>query len=386
MKHLSLLVAGLAVAGALLAIAYGPAPKPPAVQVTSQGPTVERLARLMHLVTTRVYIADVLTAEGEGYRGAWLIKGDALIGVNLRQVQITEKDFQTRRATICLPPPEVLQSRVDHERTRTWEVRKTTWVLWGGDPDSLRDTVMRQGQRLVAAAARLGREPGPGPHGRRGHPAGLLRGGRLAGADRLAGRCRTAVAGHPVDVGDGAFTFTARSSATDSLAARGCSSPAPPHDTAGYDRQGVASAGLRRGPSAAFFSIPVLGETLLMSHTVTIETVVRDAAAVRAACRRLSLAEPVQGTHRLYSGEATGLAVQLPAWQHPVVAELASGQLKFDNFNGRWGEQKHLDRFLQAYAVEKARLEARKKGCVCTEQTLADGSIKLTIQVAEGTA
>lgn len=123
-----------------------------------------------------------------------------------------------------------------------------------------------------------------------------------------------------------------------------------------------------------------------MSHTVTIETVVRDAAAVRAACRRLSLAEPVQGTHRLYSGEATGLAVQLPAWQHPVVAELASGQLKFDNFNGRWGEQKHLDRFLQAYAVEKARLEARKKGCVCTEQTLADGSIKLTIQVAEGTA
>ena len=94
MKHLSLLVAGLAVAGALLAIAYGPAPKPPAVQVTSQGPTVERLARLMHLVTTRVYIADVLTAEGEGYRGAWLIKGDALIGVNLRQRRSPRRIFR----------------------------------------------------------------------------------------------------------------------------------------------------------------------------------------------------------------------------------------------------------------------------------------------------
>ena len=121
-----------------------------------------------------------------------------------------------------------------------------------------------------------------------------------------------------------------------------------------------------------------------MSHLVTIKSEVRDATAVRAACQRLGLAEPVQGTTKLFSGEVTSLTVQLPEWQYPVVAELASGQLQFDNFNGRWGDPKHLDRFLQAYAVEKARLEARKKGCLCTEQTLADGSIKLTIQVAGG--
>jgi hypothetical protein len=150
---LLLLIACLAAAAVLLVIVYYRAPKPSAIQITSQGPTIERLARLMHLVTTRIYISDVLTGEGEGCRGAWLIRGDALIGVDLRQAKITDKDFQTRQATICLPQPEVLQSRVDHERTRTWEVRKTTWVPWGGDPDSLRDNVMRQGQRLVAAAA-----------------------------------------------------------------------------------------------------------------------------------------------------------------------------------------------------------------------------------------
>ena len=49
-----------------------------------------------------------------------------------------------------------------------------------------------------------------------------------------------------------------------------------------------------------------------MSHIVTIKTEVRDANAVRAACRRLSLAEPVQGKTKLFSGEAEGLAVQLP--------------------------------------------------------------------------
>ncbi len=46
-----------------------------------------------------------------------------------------------------------------------------------------------------------------------------------------------------------------------------------------------------------------------------------------------------------------------------------------------WGDQAELSRFLQAYAAEKTKIEARKKGHSVTEQTLADGSIKLTIQV-----
>jgi hypothetical protein len=36
------------------------------------------------------------------------------------------------------------------------------------------------------------------------------------------------------------------------------------------------------------------------------------------------------------------------------------------------------------YAVEKCRIEARKAGRSVTEQTLADGSVKLTIQVSGG--
>jgi hypothetical protein len=118
-----------------------------------------------------------------------------------------------------------------------------------------------------------------------------------------------------------------------------------------------------------------------LSHIVSIETQVTDAAAVRSACQRLGLAQPEHGTVRLFSDEATGLAVQLPDWRYPVVAELRTGTLKFDNYNGRWGEQKHLDAFLQLYAVEKAKIEARRKGHTCTEQQLADGSIKLTINV-----
>jgi len=121
-----------------------------------------------------------------------------------------------------------------------------------------------------------------------------------------------------------------------------------------------------------------------MSHIVTVKSDVRDAAAVRAACKRLGLAEPVQGTTRLFSGEVTGLAVQLPDWVYALVCDTTTGQLHFDTFSGRWGDKRHLERFLQMYAVEKSRLEARRRGHLVTEQTLADGSIKLTIQVAGG--
>lgn len=118
-----------------------------------------------------------------------------------------------------------------------------------------------------------------------------------------------------------------------------------------------------------------------MSHVLTIKTEVSDAAAVRAACQRLHLPQPIQGIHRLFTSSATGLAVSLPKWRYPAVCDLDTGQLQYDNFNGHWGEQKHLDAFLQSYAVEKAKIEARRQGHVCTEQPLADGSIKLTISV-----
>jgi hypothetical protein len=118
-----------------------------------------------------------------------------------------------------------------------------------------------------------------------------------------------------------------------------------------------------------------------LSHVVQVQTQIKDAVAVRAACQRLGLPQPVQGKTQLFSGEAEGLAVQLPEWVYPVICDTASGTLRYDDFNGRWGDKRHLERFLQAYAVEKCRIEARSKGNVCTEQTLADGSIKLTIQV-----
>jgi len=118
-----------------------------------------------------------------------------------------------------------------------------------------------------------------------------------------------------------------------------------------------------------------------LSHIVEIKTEIRDEAAVKAACTRLQLPTPEHKTVRLFSATATGLCVQLPGWSYPVVANLTTGQLQYDNYNGHWGEQRHLNSFLQAYAVEKARIEARKKGHSVSETRLQDGSIRVTVRV-----
>ena len=118
-----------------------------------------------------------------------------------------------------------------------------------------------------------------------------------------------------------------------------------------------------------------------MSHIVTIKTEVRDPAAIATACCRLGLGAPVHGPTKVFTAEATGYAVQLPGWRYPVVCDTDTGTVHFDTYNGAWGDRKRLDEFLQAYAVEKTKLEARKHGHSVTEQPLGDGSIKLTVNV-----
>jgi len=116
-----------------------------------------------------------------------------------------------------------------------------------------------------------------------------------------------------------------------------------------------------------------------LSHIVKIQTQVKDAEAVRSACRRLGLEEPTQGKFRVFTTDVTGLAVKLPGWTYPTVCQLDTGQVQYDNYGGAWGQPVELDKFLQAYAAEKSKIEARKKGLMAIEEHLKDGWIKVTV-------
>jgi hypothetical protein len=130
-------------------------PKSPAtLKVQSIAPTVVQLQRLAELTTARIHVTDVLFAEGEGYRGSWLINGDALLSCDISKARVENVDTMTRTATIRLPPLRVISARVNHDKTKTWSVEKTTWLPWQwGDQGVMRDAAMFHAQQLIESAA-----------------------------------------------------------------------------------------------------------------------------------------------------------------------------------------------------------------------------------------
>ena len=57
-------------------------------QARSLGPTVSQLEKIGELASARIDVTDILMADGEGFRGAWLIKGDALLACNVSRAKI----------------------------------------------------------------------------------------------------------------------------------------------------------------------------------------------------------------------------------------------------------------------------------------------------------
>jgi len=99
-----------------------------------------------------------------------------------------------------------------------------------------------------------------------------------------------------------------------------------------------------------------------VSHIVTVATMIKDERAVQRACQVLKLEPAKHGTFTVFSRQVEGLGWKLPGWNYPVVADLATGQLQFDNYKGAWGKQEELDKFQQRYALEAAKAAADDAG------------------------
>lgn len=120
-----------------------------------------------------------------------------------------------------------------------------------------------------------------------------------------------------------------------------------------------------------------------MSHTVTVKTKFKNAAGIRRACKRLKLDAPTEDTEvELFSERLPNMtAVQLKDWKYPIAINPKTGEVKYDNYEGRWGKEEQFNEFSQAYAVEVTRLQASEYGRDVQETKLKDGSIKLTVSM-----
>lgn len=116
-------------------------------------PRIEQIENLGHLAALKVYISDVLEATSSGVKGVWLIRGDAIIGIEMTGIQITTIDELQKTAHIILPLPIVMSPRVDHEKTKTYDIERK-WLVSIDKESELRDEAMKQAQLMINEVAK----------------------------------------------------------------------------------------------------------------------------------------------------------------------------------------------------------------------------------------
>jgi hypothetical protein len=122
-----------------------------------------------------------------------------------------------------------------------------------------------------------------------------------------------------------------------------------------------------------------------MSHFTSIQTQIRDIAALRAACTELGVELIENAVARGY-GRNTQKGDFVIRLKGPYDIAVNKQQdetfgLTTDWYAGHVEKEvgANFGRILQLYGVCKAQAEARRKGYTTRRQTLGDGSIKLTI-------
>ena len=113
-----------------------------------------------------------------------------------------------------------------------------------------------------------------------------------------------------------------------------------------------------------------------MSHIVTVATMIKDERAVQRALQIMKLEPAKHGVFTVFSNKVEGLGFKLPGWNYPVVADLSTGKVQYDNYKGTWGKQEEFDKFQQRYALEAAKSAADDAGqTYSAEYTDAQGRI-----------
>jgi len=117
-----------------------------------------------------------------------------------------------------------------------------------------------------------------------------------------------------------------------------------------------------------------------VSHTTTIELEIKSLTALATACRETTTPYEQNTSVRLYDGTLIEdcFAFTPNGWKYPVAAK--NGQLKYDNYEGAWGNESELNRVKQRYAVNVQKEAARARGYRVREERLSDGKVKLVVE------
>jgi hypothetical protein len=118
-------------------------------------PSLATIQAMSELAAIRVHIQDALEGENGHYQGTWEVHGEVILGIDLAKIAYASTDPVKRQATLRLPPPHLVSTKVDHERSRELSVKTTAW-LPTSSRQNLRDEAWMMADRKLQ---RLGQEP-----------------------------------------------------------------------------------------------------------------------------------------------------------------------------------------------------------------------------------
>jgi hypothetical protein len=119
-------------------------------------PSLAVIQSMSELATTRVHINDFIEGENKHWHGKWSLHGEVLLGVDLTAAKYVHSDAGKREAVLRLPPPRVISSKIDHDRSDEVFMKSLSWTGFS-NPNVLRDEVWKQADAKIQ---RLGQEPG----------------------------------------------------------------------------------------------------------------------------------------------------------------------------------------------------------------------------------
>lgn len=127
-----------------------------ATSISSVGLTT-KLEKMTDLVLLRVNVSDILQlVRTNGFwdnaEGLWIIKGDALISVDMSKLHVDHSDDVGRKVLITLPKPRVLSYRIEHAKSRCYQFKEGFFT-----PREIgfeaHQQAMLEGQQLICFAA-----------------------------------------------------------------------------------------------------------------------------------------------------------------------------------------------------------------------------------------
>ncbi len=116
-----------------------------------------------------------------------------------------------------------------------------------------------------------------------------------------------------------------------------------------------------------------------MSITLTATILINDFEVLKETVEELGysmIEEPIEVA--LYKTVEYGYPVYLPSWKYPVVIT-EEGQIRYDNYNGMFGDQEYLDTLLQTYLEKKITKDIKTQAELSGYNIqMEDNIIKLT--------